>query len=376
MKCNVIIFLFTFCFIFSCKENSSLIDNNYGDPQSLHKTEIDVSLDDECLNSYTLHDSFVYNNDDYLLTYNYITRNFDVFNISKKTISYHIVLMPEGPNGILNPTGVYVHSIDSIWVSTEDRNISLIDSTGIVKERIKIPVSEETPLLMINFTICTSKLYYNATRNSLFYLTFSVENEKYSYNVHEYSLTNHSVKKYPIRATYDHDFRNSYGWKQFPNVTYNERSILYNFPIESNIYVIDLASEVMSVFGGKSSYTANSVSKLTMPYDFSQADRHLCENVHFFEVLYDPIKKVYYRLHFDRIDYDFSANVYPLLFSKNMYLTVFNDKLEVVDETKLDRNKYGIYSCWGVFSQGFFIGKDNPYFTDINYEQLQIDVFR
>ena len=371
----MIIMMLLVIFFSSCKKKNSLVDNIYGNPHALSFTAIEVNLDDESLNSYPLHSSFVYNDDDYLLAYNYITRAFDVFNISSKSISRHIILMPEGPNGVLNPTGVYAHSIDSIWVCTDDNVISLIDSNGIVKERISIDVSEETPNLLINFTTCTSKLYYNSSRRSLFYLTFTVKNDKSNFCVHEYFLSDGSVKKYPIKSIGNHDFRNKYGWKQFPNVTYNERSILYNFPIESNIYLIDIESEKMSVFGGKSSNTSNEVSQLTLPYDFSDADRHLCENVHFFELLYEPKKEVYYRLHFDRIDYDASADVYSLLFSKQMYLTVFNDKMEVINETKLDRNKYGIYNCWGVLSQGFFIAKDNLHFKDIDYEKLQIDVF-
>ena len=125
---------------FACK-NDSIVENKYGIPQSLLYTEIVVDLDSLSLNSYPLHASFEYQGDDFLLAYNDITNAFDVFNFSAKTI-YHIELMLEGPDAILHPSGIYVHSIDSIWVFTPNNIISLVDSTGKVKERIHLPVSE------------------------------------------------------------------------------------------------------------------------------------------------------------------------------------------------------------------------------------------
>jgi hypothetical protein len=59
-----------------------------------------------------------------------------------------------------------------------------------------------------------------------------------------------------------------------------------------------------------------------------------------------------------------------------MYLTVFNNKMEVINETKLDKQKYNYRNCWGIVSKGFFIGIDNEYYKGINYEQLQIDILQ
>ena len=373
MKKISLFLLIAFCFS-SCKNNHTLVDNSFGLPQSLVSLEIDIDLDEVSLNSYYIHSGYVYQGDDYLLAYNHNTNDFDVFNISTKAIS-HIKLMPEGPNGIFHPGVVYAHAVDSIWVYTEDNVISLVDSAGIVKERISIPESDTMPFLMVNFSLCTAKLYFHASRKSLFYLSFAIKNDKNNFYAQEYSLSDHSVKFYPLKAIEDYDFRNQYGWKQFPNVTFNEHSILYNFPVESNIYVLDIESGKTSVYGGKSRFTPNQVSKLIMPYSFEQANRHLCENVHFYEILYEPEKDIYYRLHSGRIDFDSHIDFYSLVYSKEIFLTVFNNKFEIINETKLDRQKYNIFNCWGVTGKGFFIGKDNLYYQDINYEQLQLDVF-
>ncbi|MDR2231766.1 MAG: DUF4221 domain-containing protein [Tannerella sp.] len=334
---------------------------------------MDIDIDSISLTYYPLNTSYKYNGDEYFLGYNFDTHAFDIFNLSTKTTS-HIELVPEGPDGLLNVRGIYAHSVDSIWVFT-DNIISLVDSAGKVKERIDLPLADEIPFIETNFTVCTSKIYYHFIRNSLFYLTFSVENNKNIFSVHEYSPTDRSVKKYPLKAIENHDFRNQYGWKQFPNVTFSEENIIYNFPIESNIYLIDIKSGETTSYGGKSLYTSNNVTTLNSPFNFTQGNRHLSENVHFYELLYDPHKKVYYRLHFDRIDFDTKTDFYALCSSKDMYLNVFNEKMEVINETKLDRYKYNYRNCWGILNKGFFIAKDNMLDEDKNYEQFQIDVF-
>ena len=169
----------------------------------------------------------------------------------------------------------------------------------------------------------------------------SLSKGKSNFFASEYSLTDHSIKTYPLGATEDKDFRNEYGWKQCPNVTYTDKAILYNFPIESNIYVIDIESGKGSAFGGKSQYTTNSVKKLQSPFSFTDGNRHIHENVHFFELLYDSTNDRYYRLHLgSNVDYNDKMDFESLYHSKTMYLMVFNNEFEIINETKLDKERY------------------------------------
>jgi hypothetical protein len=374
MKLIYIILLSVFAF-FSCNNKNSLVDNIYSISKTLVSKEIDIINDDTSLKSYHLHSTFSYRDDDYIMTYNSRTHALDNFNVSKRTVS-HINIDSEGQNGIPHDIlGIHVHSIDSIWIYTTGI-ITLIDSIGVVKERIRTSFSDnEFPVILTNFSCCTSRFYYNSDRKSLFYMSVSIIENRSNFFVSEYSLTDHSTKKYPLNATETKDFRNDYGWKQYPNVTYTSKSILYNFPIESNIYVIDIESGENSVWGGKSQYTPNMVKKLRSPYEFYEADRHINENVHFFEILYDPIKDIYYRLHLSNIEYNAEINSDSLYFSKTMYIMVFNNNFEIINETKLDKEKYNYLHFWGMLNSGLFIAKDNLFYKNIDYEKLQIEIF-
>ena len=361
--------------LLSCNEKKPLVDNFYGMQTVLVSEEIDIPIDELSLTSYLIHFCYSFQGDNYIIAHNYLTHNLDIFNVSQQTVS-HIKLNLEGPDGINHDVqGIYLHSKDSIWIYTMGI-ISLIDFEGKVRDRIRITsLDNKIPIVSTNFTSSTSKLYYNSTRKSLFYLTMSISNEKSSFFVSEYSLSDHSIKKYPLNATEKKNLRWDYGWKQCPNVTYTENAILYNFPIESNIYVIDLESGKSSVFGGKSRYTSNSVNKLKTPFSFSEGNRHIYENVHFFELLYDGVNNLYYRLHLSDTEYEADTEFEALYQSKTMYLTVFNHKFEIINETRLEEKKYNYRNFWGMLNNGFFIGTNNMFFTGVDYEKLQIEIF-
>ena len=139
--------------------------------------------------------------------------------------------------------------------------------------------------------------------------------------------------------------------------------------------MIDLESGENFAYGGKSRYTANAVSKLSSPYSFEEGNRHIYENVHFFELLYDGINDLYYRLHLSNIEFDAETDFESLYQSKTMYLMVFNREFEIINVTKLDTKRYNYRNFWGMLNSGLFIGRNNMFYTGVEYEKLQIDIF-
>ena len=371
---NKVFIIPLFCIFISCN-NKSLIESNYGNRVELNRIAMNIDIDENTLNSYNIISSLFCNGKDFIFANNYITHAIDIINVTDNNIS-HVVLDSEGPNGILNEiSGLYVNSLDSIWIATMT-SISLIDSGGKVMEIHSLLERDSGVIqIMCNFSGCTSKFYYNKIRNSLFYLVMTVYDNKSKFFVEELSLSDNTQKKYPLHFNTDRDLRNAYGWKQCPNVTFSDTEILLNLPVESNIYVIDINTGENRIYGGKSKFTKNEVSKLKLPYDFEQANRHISENVHFFEINHDPIKDVYYRLHFGSFAFDATLDFESLLNKKDFYLTVFNNKFEIINETKLEAQKYNFRNCWGITSKGFFMTRNNPFYEDINYEQFQIDIF-
>lgn len=185
------------------------------------------------------------------------------------------------------------------------------------------------------------------------------------------------LKTYPLKGSGKEKFAGKrYGSKQFPNVTFTNQYILYNFPISSNIYRINIETGKESAFGGKSRYTPNMVSELTMPYNMNDVSQHIIDNVHFFEIQHDPQRNIYYRLHLDKSEYSSTIPFNTLYDGKKLYLTSFDDKFRITSEVLLDKNTYNYFNSWGVMNKGLFLTKDNSLNEDKDFELFQLVVLK
>lgn len=365
--------------VISCTNNNSkLLKNEYKSSISLDKKNIDINIDENTLCSYQLFSSIKESNDEELLfAYNSPTHSLDIFHLSDKKVS-HIKFESEGSNGILkNISGICVHKKDSIWLFSQGI-LYLTDFCGKINKTITLPLPPDGfPMVDTNFSTSTSKLFYHPTRESIFYLTVTPTNNSANYLVYEYFIKTDSFKTYALKGgNLEKNAGRNFGWMQFPNVTYSTNDILYNFPINSNIYKINIETGQESSFGGQSKYTSNVVSELIMPYTFQDADKHLIENVHFFEIQYDPTNEIYYRLHLDKSNYSSDTKSDLLYNNKDMYLTIFNNEFEIIYESKLDRKTYSYYNSWGILNNTFFITKDNKLDENKNFDSFEIDIFK
>lgn len=375
---QLLIFSILFSLVNSCtNEDNGLLKSRYGSSISLDKTDMNIHIDENTLCSYQTLSTFKEkNNDELLFAYNSPMHSLDIFNLGNKKVS-HIQLESEGTNGILrHASGLYVHKKDSIWLYSQGF-LYLTDSYGKVNKAIKLPCpTDGFPLVETNFSMSTSKLFYHPIRESIFYLTVTPTEESANYLVYEYSIKTDLFKTYPLKGSnLEKKAGRNFGWMQFPNVTYSKNDILYNFPINSNIYKINIETGKEFSFGGQSKYTSNVVSELCMPYTFQDADKHLVENVHFFEIQYDPEKDIYYRLHLDKVNFSTETKSNLLYNSKDIYLTIFNKNFEIIYENKLDSETYSYLNSWGILSNRLFITKDNLLNDNKDFDSFEIDIF-
>jgi len=336
-----------------------------------------IPIDENTLCSYQAFSTFrEKNNEELLFAYNNPMHSLDIFNLSDKSIS-HIQFDSEGTNGILkNISGIHVHKKDSIWLYSQGV-LYLTDFCGKVNKTVQLPFpTGGFPWVETNFSMATSKLFYHPTRESVFYLTVTPTENSADYLVHEYSIKTGSFKTYPLKGgILEKNTGKNFGWMQFPNVTYTQNDILYNFPISSNVYKINIETGKESAFGGQSKYTSNVVSELCMPYTFPDADKHLTENVHFFEMQYDQKNEIYYRLHLDKVNFSTETKSNLLYNSKDMYLTIFNKNFEIIYENKLASKTYSYHNSWGILDNKLFITKDNLLDDNKDSDSFEMNLF-
>ena len=357
--------------VFSCKqEELRLKDNTEGIPTSLIVKKESIVVDDQCLLDYTMLSTYKSpeNESGFIYGYNYKTHSLDILDTWTRKIS-HIALQSDGPHAILlQIQGLYVYNEDSIWVYNQG-TIYLINNEGEVQEKIVVSdLKEGFVITDTNYSIAANKLYYNKKRKSLFYTVRSTREDPLFF-VYEYCLENGQISKNEIQGVgFEKDIK-SYGWKQLPNVTFTDEKIIYNFPFESNIYTVDIETGKKQAFGGKSKFTDNVVSHISGSFSFEMAERHKVENIHFFEILYNSAKNVYYRLHVGKSEFIDGEDIFKLYNRKKMYIMVFDSNFNIINETELMPNKYYYINNWGMMSDGLFIASipadENKYEYDI-----------
>lgn len=376
MKSVLLVVLFSL--LFSCENTKVDLLKNKSVRTSLNIdcSNISIPIDENTLTSYQIISCCKTNKNNYIVTYNRLLHALDIFNIDKKLVE-HILLEEEGINGILrNVSGLHVQDLNSFWLYSQGYLYNC-DHKGSVKKKIKLPCIENGFIMVdTNFSTTTSRLFYNQKRMSIFYLTVGKEHSRVNYVVYEYCIESGHVNKFPLRGKGEEDVIGfSYGWLQFPNVTYSSQFIYYNFPINSNIYRLSLEEKDVESFGGQSIYTDNQVEELVMPYDFEKADKHLTENVHFFELNYDPYKQLFYRLHLNGVEYQGRKKSNEAYNSKELFLTIFDSDFHLLKELSLGTCKYNYLNSWGVIDEGFFIVRDNTMDKEKDPEKFEIDIF-
>lgn len=346
--------------LFSCsKKENEVLENQYGTSVTLKKENVLIPIDDETLTSYQIFSAYNNEGSDYILGYNSILHAIDIIKASDKLAS-HVQLKEEGEDGILKQvSGIFAHNMDSIWVYSQNY-LYLTDTLGTVKKKALLPFPVDGFIVIdTNFSIATNSIFYHPERETVFYLTAIPTDEGSDYKVYEYDLKLNDFQSYDlVGGVLEKKSGKKHGWKQFPNVSYTLDKIAYNFPISSNIYSIDMKTKERTAYGGRSKFTSNSVAELAMPYDFQMANKHLLENVHFFELQYDRRRNVYYRLHLGDTECLNGQEFYELYNDKKIYLTVFNKDFEVINETDLGAGTYNYFNYWGVNGNGLFIVKN------------------
>ena len=317
----------------------------------MEKDTLSIDLDDTSLPHYPTLTAFSLNTNDYLIGYNDQTHALGEIN------------------------GLYATSPDSIWILA-DKTVYLLDTTGIIHEKHELTVDEgEYIINTSNYSNASIQLYFDTHSQSMYYVTLKMGDESIFY-INEADLRQEKHKKTVLPYTgAEQGVGHLYGWMQHPNVTYHFPLVIYNFPFNSNVYTIDLHSGIVKTYGADSRYTRNTASE-THSVTMEDWYRHLIENVHFYEVNYDPYRKRYYRLHVNGIDFTAGMAIDKQLFKKQLFLTVFDQDLNVIDEFPLSNDTYNLNGGWGVFEKGFFIIKDHPNAEFPDDDKMKYDVFR
>lgn len=373
---EVILIFFLSCIIsVSCigKKSDGTTVNNEVELQTeeIHFPQQDVLQ----LKSYYLSSPVYGDSVNILIGYNYRLHALDYLDLESKRVT-QVALSAKGPHAISRLSGIYAHSLDSVWVSDDSEHVFLVDSRGTVNCIVDLREyldNTEQLLINTNYAIHTSRLYYNKNRQSLMFLTQNLSSKAFAVKEVFINQKKEAVNYKLSPSNIIPDMSEGYSYMSCPNVNYAGENIIYNYPAESSIYTLNILTNERNSVTAESGYTSNMVEKCTSGKDYAALERHRLENPYFYDVMYIPKYKMYARLHIDKVEFDVDRGIEKLINDRDLYLMLFNDEMKKMCEVKLAKHRYDYFTGWGVSYGGIVLFVDNILDTENDTDELTMD---
>ena len=380
MKIQELICICLFFFLAACNSTDEKKVRIETSPIKDLKIENHVIPESDILNlkSYYL-STYYHDSIDWLYGYNSKLHALDCFNL-KNGEATQISFKTEGTSSVIRPiTGLFICSQDSIWVVDATQNAILLNRNGEVLKKIELPLglsSGQSVMVERNYAISTTDLYYDRSRCSLLFGIRNADTNPVSFEVREIFLSD-SVPQiiYPLHLSVDvpEVGNGEYANMDRPNITFTPDKIIYNYPVESHIYVMDRMSKETKVYEAYSSYCKNKADKCESRKDYAKWEKHGVVNSHFNEVRYLPDRDMYIRLQVKEETYDTSKRLGEILSGRKFYLTVLDNHFSVIGESELASKRYSLLTGWCTTSDALLLYVDNPLSGGEKKENVEYD---
>lgn len=374
MNKNLIYIVFSFL-LFSCTEKikeESAIDK-------FMVVEEIVMPESEVLNMKTYFISASYGR--LLYGYNMKEHALDVFDLQTMT-SKQIAMEYEGPDAVVGGiSALLVSSPDSIWVCDEAMHILLLNAEGGVRQTLNVTdfLNEgESALIDRNHATSTAQIYYDEQTDRIMFGVRVREGARKGFLVRAVSLSSGDYSDYELDNSVSvPDVADGlYANMSKPNIVFANGKVLYNYPVESHVYVLDLKTGERQTVEADSHYSRNVADKCRDMTDYAEWERHGIINPHFFEVMYVPDSHAYVRLHLREHEFSDEPDLTKVNDDRDMCLTLFDEDFKMIGESKLPSHRYSYYTGWCALADGICLYVNNSLDETEKSEELVLDYYK
>lgn len=165
-----------------------------------------------------------------------------------------------------------------------------------------------------------------------------------------------------------------YPYMDFPNVTFSPNRIIYNFPYEDNIHVIDLSTAENQEYAILSEYSDGVLPLYNKGKTFTDYMQYNWGNKHFYEVSYLRDLNIYVRPMLGASDLEQYGNAESVVDVRKLYLTFLDDRFNTIGEMELKEHRYSNFHGWCALTDGVAVYVDN--LLGGHHEELVYDVIK
>mgnify|MGYP002622142640 CR=1 FL=1 len=316
-----------------------------------------------------------------LYGYNMKEHALDVFNLQTMT-SRQIGMEYEGPDAVVGDiSALLVSSPDSIWVCDEAMHILLLNAEGGVRQTLNVTdfLNEgESALIDRNHATSTAQINYDEQADKIMFGVRVRDGARKGFLVRAVSLSSGDYSDYELdnSVSVPNVADGLYANMSKPNIVFANGKVLYNYPVESHVYVLDFRTGERQTVEAVSHYSKNVADKCRDMTDYAEWERHGIINPHFFEVMYVPDSHAYVRLHLSEHEFSDEPDLTKVNDDRDMYLTLFDEDFNMIGESKLPSHRYSYYTGWCALADGICLFVNNSLDEAEKSEELVLDYYK
>lgn len=294
------------------------------------------------------------------------------YNMKTQKLYKKIQCAYEGPDGVPKFSGFFVRNMDEIYVTHSNYDgITVINGEG---KPVKTYRTKSKEGKGISTTVAVADVLIQQI-NEILYIPLDI-NWYYGGNLKfqksnlcaTLNLKNQKIEALPLTHLDIIGKEDENIFTLLYSRCTNGKQFVYSFHDTEDIYVTDLAQTTLQKIKSKSKYLSPLEFK---PKKRGYATADNCTSMaepRYGNILYDPYRKVYYRIAFPKADIEKGVNCFELrsFGGKNFSIMILNEDFEIIGETLMPDYTYNPKLCF-VRPDGLYISEShvfNPNFDE------------
>jgi outer membrane protein assembly factor BamB len=340
---------------------------------------LELKLDDSTPN---ISDGMVYFDDlnQFLFNLNWSENSIQIYDVNNKEKTKDLKFNYEGPDGVLDVFGIYVHNLDSVFLFNQLINqFTIIDTSGNIKSKVKYEIPDNyspafvhnsyflSPPIIVGENLIVKTHHYGAIRE--------MSNDELKNQNLLYSINMKTGKNKFLGIKYPEDYLLG-GKKVYePSIAFRDgRFVISYFGDHRIFYVDDLDKEVESK-EMKSEFILNQLPFIPEDGTGNEARNYLYESPRYETLFYDKYRDLFLRFVFHEFKLDSNIPKFDLRNHSGPFSIQFIDSdLNLMDEMKFEENIYNPYNFF-ITREGLYISINHPLNPSSKEDFLSFELF-
>ena len=284
------------------------------------------------------------------------------YDMNSRKLEFKVKPAYEGPNGVGQVLGYYVHTIDSIFLTISGTNeIVLVNRNAEIKDKINYERAEDGTLLT-DFCSISSVYQPIIMIDKEMYIMSGcnrwLEKDPISAVINLEDKTIHSLPYYyPSFPGADNKAKRA-GIEEHLSRCFDGKHFVYSFYFDETIYIASQDHDSIKEVKVKSKY----IDKVRLLDDYGNLTfTDACENPNYGNLLFDKYRNVYYRIAYPETEIEKEVKGMELLQygRKNFSIIILDKNFNIIGETLFPDYTYN--------STVMFVREDGLYISDSHY---------